>query len=234
MLSREDARAFYDAFGARQDEQGHYEDPPLRALIARSELASATAVFEFGCGTGRFAEQLLAAHLPPGATYLGCDISSTMVALARQRLAPYADRAEVCLSDGEPRAPCSSGSVDRFLSTYVLDLLSPGDITAIVGEALRVLRPGGLFGVTGLTPGNTALSRLTSSLWHLVHRLSPRTVGGCRPLRLLDCIDSGAWQLRHREVLVAARIPSEVVVLRKPAEAPPAAQGHRGRHRRRG
>lgn len=217
MLSHDAARDFYDAFGAQQDNQGHYEDPPLRALIAHTDLGSADSVFEFGCGTGRFAAEILGSHLPPTATYLGCDLSSTMVALAQERLKPFADRAEVRPADGKPKAPCADVSVDRFLSTYVLDLLSAEDIASALAEARRILRPGGLLGVTGLTPGNTLVSRCTSSLWRIVHTISPRTVGGCRPLRLLDHVDRGAWTVVHHEVLVAARIPSEVVVLRKPS-----------------
>ena len=216
MLSRDAAREFYDRFGAKQDRQGHYEDSPLRALIAHTDLGSAEAVFEFGCGTGRFAEEILSAHLPKAATYLGCDLSSTMTALANERLARFADRAEVRLTDGEPRAPIGEASVDRFLSTYVLDLLAPEDIAAVVAEARRVLEPGGLLGVTGLTHGTTVLSRLVSDLWGLVHALRPRIVGGCRPSKVLDHVDPGAWELRRRSVIVAVGIPSEVVVLRRP------------------
>lgn len=218
MLSREEARAFYDRFGAKQDRQGRYEDPPLRELIARADPGAAEAVFEFGCGTGRFAAELLERHLSATATYLGCDLSSTMVALATERLARFGERAEVRLSDGEPRAPLPDASVDRFLTTYVLDLLPAAEVAAVAAEARRVLRPGGLFGVTGLTPGNTLVSRVTSTLWVAVQAVAPRLVGGCRPLRVLDHVDRDAWELVHAGVVVAAGIPSEVVVLRVPAE----------------
>lgn len=216
MLTTEEARAFYDRFGAKQDRQGRYEDPPLRALIARTRLSEAEAVFEFGCGTGRFAAEILDAHLPPAATYVGCDLSSTMIALAGERLARFGDRAAVRQTDGEAVVPLAAASIDRFLSTYVLDLLAPEDVRAVVSEARRVLRPGGLLGVTGLTPGTTALSRLTSRLWGLVHRLRPKIVGGCRPLEVLDHVERDAWELVHRSVVVATGIASEVVVLRKP------------------
>lgn len=216
MLSRDEARRFYDRFGARQDRQGWYEDPPLRELIARAELASARTVCEFGCGTGRFAEAILERHLPANATYLGVDSSSTMTGLAAERLARFGGRAEVRLTVGEPRVPVADGGADRFLSTYVLDLLADGDVAAVLAEARRVLDPEGLAGIVGLTRGTTPVSRLVSGLWRTVHALMPRAVGGCRPLEVLTHAGAGEWELLHRRVVVAGGIPSEVVILAKP------------------
>jgi hypothetical protein len=39
-------------------------------LIAHVGFGEAHAVFEFGCGTARFAEELLADHLPPDSRYV--------------------------------------------------------------------------------------------------------------------------------------------------------------------
>jgi cyclopropane fatty-acyl-phospholipid synthase-like methyltransferase len=40
----------------------------------------------------------------------------------------------------------SAQSFDRFISTYVLDLLSEENIDSLLSEAYRVLRTGGLLG----------------------------------------------------------------------------------------
>lgn len=56
--------------------QAFYE---TAALVAYSELASCRSFLESGIGTGRLAAELLNAHLPPDATYLGPDVSPTMV-----------------------------------------------------------------------------------------------------------------------------------------------------------
>ncbi|MGE5248130.1 MAG: class I SAM-dependent methyltransferase, partial [Verrucomicrobiota bacterium] len=80
-LSHEEARAFYDRFGAKQDWQRFYEDRAIADLIAHASFGKAGAVLEFGSGTGRLAETLLARHLPPTARYLALDVSGTMVSL---------------------------------------------------------------------------------------------------------------------------------------------------------
>jgi SAM-dependent methyltransferase len=72
-------------------------------MIAHAAFDSAHSVFEFGCGTGAFAARLLQHHLPADASYVGLDISDTMVLLAQERLKPWSERARVHQSDGTPR-----------------------------------------------------------------------------------------------------------------------------------
>lgn len=72
----------YDRFGEKQDGQGFYEDPALNELVAHASLQEARCVFEFGCGTGKFAGRVLEKSMLFSARYLGCDISPVMIGLA--------------------------------------------------------------------------------------------------------------------------------------------------------
>lgn len=215
-LSHEQARQFYDQFGAKQDQQGWYEDPATRALTVAAHFEAATNVIEFGCGTGRFAAALLAERLPAHCRYLGLDASTTMCSLARQRLEPWSPRIAILHTDGKPELPCAAGSVDRVLTTYVLDLLSVADITALLTEAQRVLMPGGLLCAVGLTPGERGVARWVTALWRRIHRANPMRVGGCRPLCLAELLPRPSWSIVHREVVVTWGLASEVLVA-KPA-----------------
>jgi hypothetical protein len=69
VLTHEEARRFYDRFGALQDWQCFFEDPAIRAMVTFARFPSALSVVEFGCGTGWLAEELLDHHLQPTATY---------------------------------------------------------------------------------------------------------------------------------------------------------------------
>jgi len=130
-LSKEEARRFYDWLGAAQDTQAFYENPATADLAAHAGLEMAGTVLEFGCGTGRFAAHLLAKVLQPDCRYHGVDISPKMVRLARQRLAPWQQRASVEVSSGAMPLPFRDAGFDRFVATYVLDLLAPEDIRAV-------------------------------------------------------------------------------------------------------
>ena len=211
-LSLEEARTFYDHLGARQDWQRFFEDPARRAMVRNADFANAQSVVEFGCGTGRFAADLLANHLPEGARYLGNDVSTTMVALASQALAPWSGRAEVRLSDGTMRLPLGEGAADRFVANYVLDLLSEADAQELIEAARRVLVRDGRICLVSLTAGATPLARMVTAIWKRVHRANPRLLGGCRPISLRESLVPRHWRIAYRGVVTQFALTSEVLV----------------------
>jgi len=211
-LSADQARRFYDRIGRRQDSQGWYEDPATAELLAHGRFAEARAVFELGCGTGRFAARLLAEHLPEGALYRGTDLSPVMVDLAQKCLAPFGGRAEVRLVAGGPPSGEPAGAYDRFVSNYVFDLLSQEEIRAVLREAERMLEPGGLLCVASLSTGSNLASRCVARLWTAVYRWRPALVGGCRPLELRPYLAEDSWRVLHLARVAPWGVPSEAVV----------------------
>ena len=200
MLSHEETRAFHDRFGTKQDRLRIYEDRAVTDLVEHLDPGSAHSVFEFGCGTGRLAEQLLQTHLTSGARYLGVDASSTMVGLARKRLLRFRTRVEIRLTSGEIRVNVPPGSFDRFLSTYVLDLLTEDDIQVLLGLV-------SLYGFT-------LLSTIVERIWSATYRTSPSLVGGCRSLHLREFVKDG-WQILCLRKIARFGVPSEVLVAKK-------------------
>jgi ubiquinone/menaquinone biosynthesis C-methylase UbiE len=211
-LSHEQARRVYDRIGSFQDSQAFYEDRTTRELVEHGSFETATSVFEFGCGTGRFAESLLENHLPVTASYRGIDLSPTMFELARSRLDRFGARAAVALSSGDLPVAEPSAGYDRWVSTFVLDLLSEADIDAIVAEAHRMLTPGGLLCLAGLSKGTAWHTKMIAKVWATVHALAPELVGGCRPVDLLPRLSPDRWRIRHHRALSPFFVPSEAIV----------------------
>ena len=214
LLSHSQAARFYDLLGARLDTQAFYEAEALRDLVAHLELEACRSVMEFGFGTGRLAAELLSSHFPPNATYFGLDVSATMVDLAKSRLRPFGRRVEVRQSAGGPHIDAADGTFDRFICTYVFDLLPDDDIRAVLTEARRILTPDGLLGIVSLTNGPRPLSRLVSTMWRGLHHLSPWLVGGCRPISIRTFVSNKQWRISYANIVVRFGIPSEIVVAR--------------------
>ena len=212
FITHEQARRFYDRIGRGQDARPLSERRALDALAEQGDFGRATAVVEFGCGTGRFGARLLRERLPGDATYLGLDVSPHMVDLARAAVAPWAGRSRIELTDGVIRLPIPDESADRVVSTYVLDLLSPADVTAFVAEARRVLRPGGRLAIASLSPGRTVPARLVTRLWQAVWSLNPALLGGCRPLRLGGLFDPREWVILSSFPVTDLFLSSDVVL----------------------
>jgi len=134
------------------------------------------------------------------------------VPLSRSRIAPFGGRAEIRQSDGAPRVDTPDGSFDRFVFTYVLDLLPLDEIRMRLVEAHRVLAPSGRLGVASLTRGRIGLSRVVTWAWQQLHRLRTELAGGCRHIELVQLLSQGGWKLRRRSVVSRYAISSEVVV----------------------
>ena len=212
VLTVDQAQAFYDRMGAWQDWQRFYEDPPLRRLLQAAKFQAAHSIVELGCGTGRFALQVLSEIAPADCRYLGVDLSSTVAALARARLCNYSDRAEVRLSDGNVTVGEPDRRFDRYVSNYVLDLLSCESTGLLLSEAHRLLEPGGLLCLVSLTYGSSAFQKAVSGVWSRIHAARPALVGGCRPLELLDFVSSPDWRVEFRDVVSSFGLSSEVLV----------------------
>jgi len=216
----EELDSFYSGFGGAADRLlGQYlEHSELVILASHSQLSDPTvkAVLEFGSGEGAFAEELLEDYLSPSVSYRGLELSQNRVDDANARLEKYGDRATTRLN---PTGVVFSGvkdeSLDRVLSTFVVDLLSYEEIDGLLDEAERTLKPGGLVGIASLSVGSGPVSQTISSIWNALHTLSPILVGGCRPVDTAKLIEQhkGRWTLEfvHRNPW----LPLESVVARK-------------------
>jgi ubiquinone/menaquinone biosynthesis C-methylase UbiE len=212
VVTYEQARRIYDLIARAQDTRPLSERRALDELSRRCAFEDATAVFEFGCGTGRYAAGLMATRLPSSCTYTACDVSPRMVDLARHRLSRWASRVQIRLTDGSPRLDQADGSFDRFISTYVLDLLSASDTELLLSEAHRVLRPGGLLGLVSMTEGPSRSARVLTSAWERLWRVRPWLVGGCRPVEIAGRLEPARWSVVHRQTVGTYLLASRVVV----------------------
>jgi len=94
-------------------------------------------VVEVGCGTGQIAELLLSAN--PGLHYVGLDLSEPMLEIARSRLSPFADRAELRVVAGND-LPLEA---EWYAAAFGVDVLHHvGDPPALLRSLRASLRPG--------------------------------------------------------------------------------------------
>jgi trans-aconitate 2-methyltransferase len=110
------------------------------AVLDRLPLAGDEIVLDAGCGSGRVTEQL-AQRLPRGRV-IALDASPSMVAAARERLAPFGERVAYVVADlGRPFTLPGSGAMDAILSTATFHWVADHD--ALFRNLAAVLRPGG-------------------------------------------------------------------------------------------
>ena len=157
-------RAWRDAVWDAVPEDAVPDDFADRFAFLRAYVAAGDRLLDLGCGDGRFAAALSAL----AGTVVAADVSG--VALERAALAaPGAQIAE--LRDGEP-LPFAGSAFDVVWAGETLEHVA--DVTGLLGEARRVLRPGGTLLVT--TPNLARLRVAAEALagGPLERRLDPR------------------------------------------------------------
>lgn len=107
-------------------------EEPLRAL-------------DLGVGTGFFAERFLRRF--PRAALVAVDGAAAMVALARARLGPLAERVRFAVGDFREleRLVPAEGPLDVAFTSFALHHLTRADKAALVRAVRERLRPGGWF-----------------------------------------------------------------------------------------
>jgi ubiquinone/menaquinone biosynthesis C-methylase UbiE len=95
-------------------------------------------VLEIGCGSGAMGVEVLRRH--PAVRLTATDYDESMVDAARERLAPFGDRAEVRRADATD-LPFPDAAFDTALSFIMLHHVINWE--QALGELVRVLRPGG-------------------------------------------------------------------------------------------
>lgn len=198
------AARFYDRLGKRHDLAEIYESRAKYRALELLELEPGLRVLNAGVGTGK--DQIAIAKAVGRAEMaVGLDISTVMLTLVRERAGSAVVRGDVL------RLPFGDRAFDRILCAYLLDLIPAADLSAVLGEFNRTLRPGGRLVLVSLTEGVSRSSRLLIGCWKWLYGRNPSLVGGCRPLRLRQWLETAGFEVWTDDVVVQHAVPSEVV-----------------------
>lgn len=121
--------------------EGSYHRNRLRMVEAllRSQTFQGKACLDFGCGDGVFAEHLLS----DGATVMGVDVDSVMVAAASKRLATRWPSIKLAEGGVEQLKYLPDGAFDYLFALNVLAYLNAEEEVTFYREAARLVKPGG-------------------------------------------------------------------------------------------
>jgi ubiquinone/menaquinone biosynthesis C-methylase UbiE len=185
-----DTRTFYDRISGVYDlladaSEGACRDQGLRML----NVASGDRVLEIGFGTGH-ALAALAAGVGPAGSVVGIDVSSGMRTVA-QRIVEHANRSNVAVILNDARSMCFQDAVfDAAFLSFTLELFDPSDITIVLAEIRRVLRPGGRLAVVAMATSEH--SNVMIDLYQWLHRHFPHFVD-CRPIDLSQLLGAASF-----------------------------------------
>jgi phospholipid N-methyltransferase len=233
---------FYNKFGGilMNDLYHHlFEYTAMKDMMERCDFQPGDNIVEIGPGSGFLADHILERlnditaasknENKRSSLYYGIEVSSTMYEKASERVNHHlfsrqkdAKLANVQMNLVSDSVQFSRENitfpVDKFILTYVMDLMPQEDLRQFVDIFHSKLRSKeSKICIVNLTYGFTPLSRIVTNLWQILYvTLGGHNVGGCRPLNILEYFNKEkGFELKYKNYLVSTGLPSEVAIVHK-------------------
>ncbi len=177
--------------------------------IELAEIKDGQIFLEVAVGTGLAFYEIVKRN--PSGTNIGIDLSQGMLDKAKKRVGRLTD-ANYTLEIGTAfDLNIENESVDTLLNNYMFDLIPFADMDAILSEFKRVLKESGKLILVNMTEGE----KFGSKLYNSVYNISPKTMGGCRGVKLADKLQQNGFKVESRTYYQQMLFPSEVILAYK-------------------
>jgi len=208
-VSQNEIAFVYDNLSGIYDIWGKLTESRARnRAIELAAIEDGQQVLEVAVGTGLAFYEIVKRN--SHGLNVGIDLSPGMLRKAKKRLSTLLG-ANYSLRTGTAfDLEIATGSIDLLVNNYMFDLISYEDMDKVLLEFKRVLQPGGRLVLVNMTRGE----RFGSGLYDLIYRLSPKTMGGCRGVRLSEKLKQHGFNIEVREYHQQLLFPSEVILAR--------------------
>jgi len=210
-ISQQDVGSIYDKLAGLYDIWGTLTESRARKrAIELADIHDGQSVLEVAVGTGLAFYEIVKRNLH--GSNAGIDLSAGMLGKAKKRLGQLRG-ANYRLGVGTAfDLQHQDGSIDVLMNNYMFDLIPFEDMDKVLEEFKRVLKKGGKLVLVNMTEGE----RFGSRLYDAVYRLSPKTMGGCRGVRMSEKLKQHGFIVESREYYQQMLFPSEVILAYKP------------------
>ena len=209
-ISQSEIKHLYDRLAWIYDVWGNLTESRARdRAIELAGIQNGQTVLEVAVGTGLAFSQI--ARQNPDGTNIGIDISEKMLKKAERRLIKT-NAANYHLKVGTAfDLDIESETVDLLVNNYMFDLIPYAKMDAVLDEFKRVLKRNATLILVNMTVGE----RFGSRIYDRVYSLSPKTMGGCRGIRLVQKLKQSGFTVKQREYYQQLLFPSEVILAHK-------------------
>jgi ubiquinone/menaquinone biosynthesis C-methylase UbiE len=206
-VSQSEIALVYDKLSGVYDLWGKMtESRARRRAIELAGIEDGQNILEVAVGTGLAFYEIVKRN--PHGLNIGIDLSPGMLAKAKKRLSKLPETRYSLRTGTAFDLQMATGSIDVLVNNYMFDLISFEDMDKVLAEFKRVLKKGGKLLLVNMTEGETQGSKL----YDLIYRASPKTMGGCRGVKLMEKLKQHGWKVEIREYHQQMLFPSEVIL----------------------
>lgn len=172
-------------------------------------------VVEVGCGPGHglvaFVERV-----GPDGDIVGLDAAASMVGRARRRTVREGENTQIEICLGDARAlPFRENVADIAFIEDTLELFAEDEITTVVGELKRTLRPDGQLCVVTMERVGAEDDLFVRAYDWLFERIPGYERFGCRPIYASRTLEEEGFEVEQQERLHRAWVwPVEILIAR--------------------
>jgi ubiquinone/menaquinone biosynthesis C-methylase UbiE len=209
LQSKDQTKAFYNKISRVYDALSERSEAPMRkAGLDLLNAADGESVLEIGCGTGHSLVSLAKAVGPRGKVF-GIDLSDKMLKVAKANLANASllDRSRLRCGDAT-QLPYTESSMNAVFMSFTLELFDSPEIPKVLGECLRVLRPGGRIVVVGMSKEAKHDPMIGAFEW--THEHFPNFLD-CRPIYVREALVKAGFKIQNA-LIKHMWIPVEIVL----------------------
>ena len=197
----------YDKLSKTYDVWGKLAETRARdRAIELADITDGQTVVEVAVGTGLGFVEIVQRN--PNGTNIGVDISRGMLHRAEKRLGQLTDANYELKIGNAFHLDEEDERFDLLVNNYMFDLIAFDQMDAILEEFRRVLKKGGKLILVNMTEGES----FGSGIYSLIYRISPKSFGGCRGVKLSDKLLAHGFEIKTREYYQQLWFPSEVIL----------------------
>lgn len=181
-----------------------FEEKAISRGLTLAQVLPGERVLEVAAGPGTVLVRLRQQAGESGRA-VGVDLAPRMLRVTRRR-----DPQALLVRADAGSLPFGAGAFDLVWSSYFLDLVPTSELTPLLREFRRVLRPGGRLLLVSLSQKGEA-----PTWWERFYRITPSWLapylfGGCRPIQAAPFAQAAGFIQIEREV-VSQGLDSEII-----------------------
>jgi ubiquinone/menaquinone biosynthesis C-methylase UbiE len=209
-VKQENIGSVYDKIAPIYDIWGILTESKARnRAIELAEIKDGQSVLEVAVGTGLAFYEILKRN--PNGNNIGIDLSKGMLAKAKKRVSKLSSVTYALDIGSAFYLNIEDESIDTLVNNYMFDLIPFEDMDKILEEFRRVLKKCGKLILVNMTEGEG----FGSKFYDFIYNVSPKTMGGCRGVKLTDKLKKHGFKVETREYYQQMLFPSEVILARK-------------------
>jgi ubiquinone/menaquinone biosynthesis C-methylase UbiE len=209
-ISQDQIPSVYNSLSKTYDIWGRLAE--TRARTRALELAAikdGQKILEVAVGTGLAFCEVVKSN--SNGTNIGIDISKGMLDKAEQKLSQLPGANYELKIESAFNIQAENNHFDLLINCYMFDLIAFDEMDPVLSEFRRVLKGNGKLILVNMTEGLS----FVSGVYNLIYRISPKSFGGCRAVKLSEKLKKNGFKVHTREYHQQLFFPSEVILARK-------------------